>query len=287
VIDPDLITRGKRALRDALGLRKDLFKDVPFNDKHHDRLMARTPAHTRYVIFFTPRSGSSRVTELLRGTGVLGNPGEVFNPKFIPRIAKVYSAGSLPDYVGLLLRAHQTGGVFGCEITYRHIERSFRSGKRFLQALRPTACLWLLREDIVAQAVSLSRMRQTGIAHSVQSDRESMIRAETHFSYNPGQILKALQRLHWMESRTEALIQREGLSPLRLSYEKCVGMNEIDFVEQVAAHVGVALPGDIEIRTEHRKVSGSKSDEFAERFRHDHPRLVEKLERRRTAIRPG
>src|SRR5579871_4778068 len=45
-----------------------------------------TPADRYYIIFFTPRSGSSWLTSVLSATRHLGYPEEYINPEFLPNI---------------------------------------------------------------------------------------------------------------------------------------------------------------------------------------------------------
>ena len=223
-------------------LARSPFKGLPFDQQKHDAYMSWTPAETRYVIFFTPRSGSSRLTDLLTSSKRLGRPEELFNPAFIPGIATTYSARNIKELVALLLRGHTSGRVFGSEVTFNHIFFGFLTGGRFLSAVKPTSTIWLIREDIVAQAVSVSRMIQTNVAHSVQGDGADRQVAEDLFHYHPKQIRSAIARIRWMETNTEKVIGRHRLAPLRLSYEQCVGQSEGDLVQQIAQHVGVDMP---------------------------------------------
>lgn len=79
---------------------------------------------------FTPQSGSSRLTDLARASGALGNPGEEFNPGFVPEMAGKRAARDLRDYVTVLERAKSENGVFGVEATYLHIKSVFGSSQR-------------------------------------------------------------------------------------------------------------------------------------------------------------
>ena len=281
--DPFRFPTIRMANRGLKFLASEPFKGLPFDQKKHDAIMSREPADTRYVIFFTPRSGSSRLTDLLTRTGRMGRPDEVFNPDFTSGIATAYSARNMRELVALILRGHTTGRVFGCEVTYVHLFFAFWSGRRFLKAIDPTSTAWLIREDIVAQAVSISRMIQTDVSHSVEGDGEDHRATDDRFYYHPKQIKSAIARIRWMESQTEKMIARHRLQPLRLSYEQCVGMPENDLVRKIADHVGVALPPS-EVHGTHRRVSGNKSQDIAERFRQEHPTLVTKLDKQRASM---
>lgn len=262
------------------------FRDVVFNEQKFNKAMSWDPAPIRYAVFFTPRSGSSRLTDLACKTKALGDPGECFNAAFVPNIAQSYSARNMSEYVDLLLRYRQTNGVFGCEVTHMHVMTAFRSGQGFLDAIQPTSTLWLIREDIISQAVSVSRMKQTQVSHSVSADDGAIAKAEEVFTYRPHAIRNILKRLRWMEEGTETLIREAGLTPMRLSYEHSIKMRPRRLMALIGGHVGVkARRMDLEaLVSDHKKVSGDKSNDFAERFRKEHPDLIAQLDRDRAPM---
>ncbi|SFL74160.1 Stf0 family sulfotransferase [Shimia aestuarii] len=274
----------KNLIARGLGFLQNPFREVEANPARAEQVQEMALADPRYVIFFTPRSGSSRLTDLLTHTGALGKPDEVFNPAFMPAIAQFYGATSMRTYTPLLLRGHQLGGVFGCEVTFLHIMRAFGTGARFLKALQPKACLWLVREDIVAQAVSVLRMLQTRQAHAIGRESASGDTDDAAFRYDAMTIRLAIWRIRWMEQRTERLFSRNGLQPLRLSYERTIAMDETALIRQVALHVGVELGVDVTAQNRHQKLGGQKSDDFAQRFREDNPRFVARLDRARAQM---
>lgn len=263
---------------------QDPFRNTVFNAQKFERIMSWPEPDRRYVIFFTPRSGSSRLTDLAKNTKALGDPGECFNPSFIPDIGKAYSARNMDEYVDLLLRMRQTKGVFGCEVTHTHVVKAFRKPARFLEAIRPTSTIWLIREDILAQAVSISRMMQTKVSHTAHADDEQIAVAEQVFTYNSRQIASALQRLRYMEAGTEETITRHGLIPLRLSYEQTISMRPKRLMAVIARHVGARQLDLDALETGHRKVSGDKSNDFAERFRRENMDLVAQIEQDRAPM---
>lgn len=210
-------------------------------------------------------------------------PGEFFNPAFIPDIAQKFSARNLKDYVDLILRLRNTDGVFGCEVTYPQILQTFGSFDDFMDSLQPTATLSLIREDIVAQAVSISRMVQTKVSHSTVSSCEDIASADDRFRYSPRQIEKYLCALAWMENRTHACLSGCGASPLRLTYEQTIAIKPSRLAGMIAAHVG--LDGDLPgVGSAHYKLGQEKSIEFAARFRRDRPHLTEMIDRKRHHI---
>lgn len=262
----------------------DPFKEVTFNPRKFDRAMAWAPANIRYVIFFTPRSGSSYLTDIAVRTGVLGNPGECFNRSFIPGIAQSYSARTMREYIDLLVRHRNTGGVFGCEVTYLQMLAVFGSSRRFFEMLEPGPVLSLIRQDIVGQAISASKLVQTRAGHTAGRSDDALAEAEDRFRYDAGAIRRYLERMAWMEQQSEKLFRARGLSPLRLSYEGITSEAPQALLNRIAAHVGAGPVPVQEVASEHRKLPGGKGVEFAERFRKEHPRLLARIDRARQPL---
>lgn len=262
----------------------DSFAQVDFRPKRHAQIMKMPRATRRYAMFFTPRSGSSRITELAEKSGVLGRPAEHFNPEFMPRMAQALSAADLADFVTLLTHRFNGKGTFGCQITYAQLVRSFGTEERFLDLVRPDSHIWLIREDIVAQAVSVSRMVQTSIAHAPGVSAEELERANRDFVYNAREIASYIWRIRWMEQRTEAMFARHGIRPLRLSYDYLATTRPRRFMKRIAAHVGAKPLPDKGFKSTHKKIAGPKNNEFAERFRSERPRLIARLERERARM---
>jgi len=274
---------GNSAALLAMALRNPM-RDTRFDPEKFAKIMARDPAPRRFVIFFTPRSGSSRINDLARQTRALGRPGELFNPELMTGIGQSVSARNRAEYVQLVLRQLRTGDVFGCQATYMHIVLNFGTGGRFLRALRPAQTIWLIRQDIVAQAVSISRMMQTRQSHSVYVAPADLAAAESRFAYEPAVIHSALRRLRWMERRTEALIARADLTPLRLSYEQSIALPPEALMQAIAEHVGAGpLPGGA-LETGHKKMSGSRSADFAARFRAENVEMIARIDADRAAM---
>ncbi|MGZ9809568.1 Stf0 family sulfotransferase [Pseudoroseicyclus sp. H15] len=254
------------------------FAGVPDRPRFRELQEAKGLPGIRYALFFTPRSGSSRITDLAQQAGGPGDPGEMFNPNFTHAIAKRYGAQSREAFHRLSLLERQRDGVFGCEITYAHVLASFGGAERFFAAIQPTALLWLIREDIVAQALSVSRKLQTGHAHSPGISDEVIQADEAAFTYDARAIRGALLRIHNMEQRTEALLAAQPLAPLRLSYEQSIAMSEAELLGRIAAHVGAPPPGPVPFEPRHRKLSGSRSRDYAQRFREENARLLARID---------
>lgn len=226
------------------------------------------PAH-RFVIYFTPRSSSTRLTEILGRTRRLGEANEAFNPTFVRTNAMHWQVADMDSYIALLLRRQAPGGVYSCEVTAHHLNVLFADERPFVRAFGTAPSFWLIRQDIVAQAVSLAKMVATGVSHSPFATPAAMAAAETGFDYDRAAILHWLRHIWAAETAQEAFFARHRIAPLRLSYEQVTLMEEariIDVFTRHAALPAVALPPPTAAR-QHLKIATARNDSYAARFR--------------------
>ncbi len=232
------------------------------------------PAQRRYVVFFTPRSGSTWLTEVLASTGRLGSPEEFINPDFVPDIARFLNAKEPGRYLDALLRRRKSpNGVFGMEAMASFVDFiGFDCFCRFFQAEAVFFHLW--RENLVAQAVSLYRAVETGHFHSNGGTR----------ALRPGYDADGLER--WMshiagiENDNVRMLRRLGVPARLLCYEDLVGDRRR--VAELFAHA-LAVPfaagafdaagaGDLV------KIGDDWNLESEARFRRERPAVVRRFE---------
>jgi len=244
-------------------------------------------AQKTYCIFFTPRSGSSNLTDLLSSTRRLGRPKEFFNPRFAAGQAKDLGARSVSEYLDVLPRARQIGGLFGFEITYRQLVGMFPNERVFFDWYGGADYFWLIREDIVAQAVSASRKRQTRVSSTVLSPRAAVEEADEHFVYRPREIKDMINRLRWMERQTERYFRRFGIAPLRLSYERLIELGPLGTATVFADELGVEMVGGRAPVSRYKKLLTRKGPEFAARFRARHAGWLDRIDAQRAEMLAG
>ena len=279
-----------RSIGHELAAWRGLPSSVPYplrgvDDAERTRLLADAPAKQTYAVIFTPRSGSSRLQEILAAPRCLGNPGEMFNPGFMPRIAQGFHARDIEDYVAVLRRVRGRRGVMGFEATWRHVQSAFGTAERFGRIVAPDAWVWLIREDIVAQAVSISRMAQTQVSHATPSlAEEAREAAERRFRYSAVDIAARLASLRRLEIGSEGMFAALGVRPLRLSHERILAIPPREAAARVAALVGVEIPPKARFALTHERLGTAKNDDFARRFRAEHAGLVARVERARAPL---
>src|SRR5689334_14797234 len=172
-----------------------------------DSLLSTVPPATRkYVILFTPRSGSTWLTSLLSATGCLGRPEEFLNPAFLRDVAKALNCTSRESLFPALIRRCKTAnGVFGVEVRSNDI-RLF-SEHDFFDGIGHDArfyCLW--RDNIVAQGVSLYKAVTTGKWHS--SDGRSEVGP---IAYDTAAIKQWIEHIPQIENDNYDLLCRRSI----------------------------------------------------------------------------
>ncbi len=269
----------------------DLFLNPDFDaERYCDQLARLPPAARNFGILFTPRSGSSWLTDVLSQTKLLGKPQEWFNPNFVPGITRALNANDLGGYIEMLRRKHKLGGFFSFEITLYQMQKVFGSEARFLELMpENTRYICLTREDMVAQAVSLAKAVTTEVFHAVKSSDAEITATDTAFVYDDGLILKWLDHIFELEKRTENFIATLERPVQRMTYEQITKTGAADAARQAMNLLRSAKAAEVplpEFKTEHRKIGSSQNAEFAERFRAAHPALMDEIAAFRAGIQP-
>lgn len=241
-------------------------------------------ASSTLVIHFTPRSGSSWLSSVLESTRGLGTGLELFNPSFMANIAKHYGARSLSEYIEMARYFSARGGVLSFEITSHQLRAVFRNSEDFFHIYDGCPSYWLIREDIVSQAISLAKMVKTGVGHAPQADSKNRKVADDSFSYDAKDILKWLNHILVAERSSEKFFADHGVTPYRISYERMMGKDARLFLSDFSRFAGLPkLTEEIEIKSSHEKIGTRKNNDFADRFRHEHRIYLDEVAGERSA----
>ena len=257
---------------------KPLFTPLIPNPARQTRIAQLHPPRLSYVIYFTPRSGSSRVTEILSQTRRLGMASEAFNPNFIPNIAQTVQAKNLEEYLDFGPRwMSRVDGVFSFEITAHQLGAVFPETQAFFDLFATLPCFWLIREDIVAQAVSLAKMVTTNVAHTSAATQADIAASDQKFTYSRSVIKRWLNHILVAEENTEAHFRTQGIQPCRLSYEQLTGKAPEEVVNLFAAHLELDPIPMPEFDLKHQRLSTGKNRDFAAQFRKDEAGYLEEV----------
>lgn len=248
------------------------------------REMKVPPATTQYVMYFTPRSGSSWLTDIADRTRKLSIPGECFNPNFMPNMTRALNATNMEEYIDILVRRRNTKGVFGFQITYHQLNAVFRSREKFLSHFPSEKCFWLIREDILLQAISLHKMQMTQLSHAPQITDEDLEAKDKSFQYDAKQIKRWLEHIRSAEISTEELFADHGLTPYRMSYEQNTSLRPARIVNAMGHFLGLEHMTGLKLNTAHRKIGTSTNDHYADRFRSEMSDYMEKIDEARAPM---
>jgi len=241
------------------------------------------PAKIRYVMYFTPRSGSSWITDMAEGTRQLSIPGECFNPNFLSTMTRALNANTMEEYTAILERRRNTKDIYGFQITYHQLKKVFDNDDTFI-TLFPVAnwhSFWLIREDIVLQAVSLFKMVKTQIAHTPQTSVSDIAAQDRTLKYDGPEIKRWLEHILAAERGTEALFEREDITPFRMSYERNTAVNSHGVIDTMCRHLGVHRPRLSQPESSHKKIGTSINDQYADRFRAENVDFLRQVDRDR------
>ncbi|TKW65775.1 MAG: hypothetical protein DI616_12905 [Paracoccus denitrificans] len=276
-------SRRDRKLAQAQRFVDGIF-DQTSNPDQLSRIMSKPAPDMRYVIFFTPRSSSTRLNSAIRSAGGIGDPKEWLNPKVISNRAARMGAANLEEYVQATMRSCATGRIFGVELTWRHLDRAFGDPDRFVSLVEPQVYFWLIRRDIVAQAVSLTKIMQVGLGHSVSGTSDALSEADKQFSYDEQAIRRAIDNIHTQEIETCAFFDSRNIRPDRLSYEQLSRHSDEELAAMVSARLAVSADRSDNVISGHQKIGSRKNDDYAERFQNDNAAFVDNICKARASL---
>ncbi len=195
--------------------------------------MTQEMSRRGYVVCTAPRSGSGHPDNLLRLTGVLGNPLEYFNTKAQQRYTDPqYPADPEAQIDWILGHGSTPNGVYGLKIFADHFDRAART--RWAERLPNLSFIYLERRDVLGQALSMARALQTD-----QWNSGSPVLGEA--VYDRRLIAESMVGILRQYTRWRYYFARNGLAPLHLVYEDFVH-RPVETVAAVARLVGVASP---------------------------------------------
>lgn len=216
-----------------------------------------------YLICSTQRSGSSYLCYLLRETGVLGRPSELFGKKgACERLAKKYKLKEdeveVAKYIKEKWKSSSTD-VFGLKMHY-HQYMAFLENKKLKEVFGDFKYIYIDRKDLIAQAVSLYKARSTG---AWSSNHEST----GHVEYSYRGINESLYFLCQEKALWESFFSSIDVQPLRITYEE-LEEEPSEQVERISNYLGVKIRenvfsfSDVGISKQRDDISESYKENF-------------------------
>ena len=264
-------------------------QNIEFAEADPAELLAQEKPREDYLIFFTPRSGSSYLTSLLASTHCLGNPAEFINPEWAEDVAKKKGASSVEELIFLLRAAEKKRtGVFGMEATILHVKKhGLEISESFRRLCKEAEIFVLLRKDIIYQAISLYKAVQTNIFHlAVQAGSEDIKKVDEGISYNSGDIKKWIEHIYQQEKHLANFIDEVGLKPHTLFYE-----NIVELPPKVTARLFANIL-KINLNNKnckkplpsYKKIATKTNKEFYKKFAEENKEYIYELDERRGRV---
>ncbi len=192
------------------------------------------PPPTRsLVIASDERTGSEWLCQMLGDTGRLGRPSEYINTTWMRRFIPDYPT-TVAEQIAIAHRVGTTGnGCFAMKLHAWHFDR-LAAEISLRDAFPGVVFVRLTRRDMLAQAISLFRARQTDRFHA----HVDGMRAP---EFDAGGIADRLAELALGRARWDMYFARNGIVPLALDYET-LHRRPRWCVRRIGLLLGVTLP---------------------------------------------
>lgn len=224
------------------------------------------PAKTCFMAMLQ-RSGSNMLCVMLEQTGALGYPGEYLSPRGPMQLYRDrYKSRNFLEYMNSVVSSRRTpNGVFALKTTYgdfNPIESSSVAGKLFPNA----KFIYLIRKNIVAQAISAQKAKTSGLWHK-RANGSLMGSAQTATpQYDKASILNIIRGLVRDQQDWELFFLLHKINPLRITYEELCE-NPYRVLEDVISFLGVepaVSPKSITVPT--MRLADDTNRQWEERF---------------------
>jgi trehalose 2-sulfotransferase len=191
-------------------------RDMDFN------CFGRAPAGS-YMLATIPRSGSTYCAIRLWQTGLLGAPMEYLNFRIMGdlfhRLGYVADQeGRIPpervsEYWSDVQRLRTTpNGMFGYKMFTSNYVEIARRYPAFLQEIRPHYVIYLVRRDVLGQAMSYSRAQRSKVWFAGVAEA-------TAVDYDYAHIKQCIQAIQGQRQSWEDAFRYTGVDPIRIYYE--------------------------------------------------------------------
>ena len=217
--------------------------------------------HTSYIIYATPRSGSTLLCEALRKTGVAGRPGEYFTAPHaqgysmrwdIPLRDSTEHLGE--DYFRRIYATATPNGVFGVKILWlalpycleqiRKLEGNemLSTSELLSTAFTNHRVIMTTRRDKLRQAISWWRAGETHIWRKHSKNPKSLIEKALYFDFHTVENYR--QQLISSEQKMQAYFLTSNIQPFTVVYEDFVTAYE-ETILQLLDYLHIPAPKDL------------------------------------------
>jgi len=183
-----------------------------FEDAKFDFAEATAPRQV-YMVASTPRSGGTLLCRQLWASGIMGAPAEYFGfySTFLRLVARI-KPDTQEEYVaGVTARRTSANGVFGFKVHYDHVQYMVLTG--LLHQFKQLRIISIVRQDLLAQAVSQARALQTGQWNSLNRTQKAAP------AYNADLIRWCVQHLGDQRRGWQSFFELHKITPIEVDYD--------------------------------------------------------------------
>jgi LPS sulfotransferase NodH len=197
-------------------------------------------------------------------TGLLGEPMEFFNPRssLYNHISKS-KAKNVVDYMNYLKSTFSTGrDLFGFKTNFFDFHPFIQSGV-YKKIFRGTKFIFLTRENVIAQAISLYLASKKDVWHKTKTNSfiGDSSKEKMDIPFDSQRILSCMNNLIHEKANWEYFFQVADIEPLYLTYERMFA----DFkgtIYKISDFLGTQLDEDTLIETDFVKISNEVNESF-------------------------
>lgn len=190
-------------------------------DHHHEIFQwDKFGVTSSYCLFFTPRSGSTLLKELLNQLKTLGNPDEYLSVTRIKNFKLKPFRERFTDYFAHVVKNNSQGGCFGIKIDPFTMDLiSQYISITYFFGIGHTKSILLTRDDLIGQCFSLALGQISSVWH-IYPNQVDIHTDKFKGRVSESMIWELMFYLLIQERRLNAFFMRNGISPLRITYEE-------------------------------------------------------------------
>ena len=255
-----------------------LFSDILVNILSHQEEICNTSEikivapNLSYAIISGPRSGSTFLCNLLESTGLAGFPAE-----HLRHHVEILARNCCFDYLRymqiVMTRKSSKNRVFGTKIISHFLPGYRRKDLNIDTFLNQhfSKYIFLIREDKVAQAVSIFIAQKTGIYHvfneSQKQEYNQQLEKIDLEEIDLKEINKRYKFVCQQDKYLEKFCQDNQIDPLIVKYEELVN-NPQQYISDILTYLGINNHKiDLNIQTNIKKTKSQLSNKLIQKFK--------------------
>ncbi len=232
-----------------------------------------------YLICATPRTGSTLLCQYLTSTEVAGRPHSYFRSQDMVSWAegwRILDSGGTYRFTDYLIAARAAAGTENGVIAIRIMWETLKEITSELGELYPNIAsndlallekafgqlkfIYLSRNDVIAQAISLYRAEKTGYWHTVEGQEPKQ---QPVFDFDA--INSRVERLEQQNSAWKAWFQKVDVNPVTISYEE-LSADPVSSTKKVLEFLQVELPAYKRLEAPNQRLADEVTVSWLERF---------------------